>query len=219
MMPTNYLETNATDHIPTSEDSLPSRQPSKDFTGPRRLFTENYVTQDQYITPQEDSIETAESRESTGSGTNTLSINTRQRNREDGSQISEGHSLDYTKIIRVHFCNELLELLQKLKDRAGTPEVADPASEVIRKLKDYDQFGDADPLRLLFSSLHDSLVSDNKWASCTSEQYAGIWKIIAEISSKQRIVLRSIEKGVIALEKLGLNTTPFGIMDDWTETE
>ena len=217
MMSTDYPETNATSHTQTSKDFTPPPQPPKDFTAPHRLTIENDVVPDQNITPQEDII--ADSKEFTDNGTNTLSIVARQRNREDGSQISEGHSRDYTRIIRVHFCNELLELLQKLKDRAKTPQVAGPASEVIKKLRDYDQFGDADPLRLLFSSLHDSLVSDDMWASCTSEQYAGVWKIIAEISSKQRIVLRSVEKGVIALEKLGLNTTPFGIMDDWTETE
>lgn len=218
-MSSDQQETYAATHTPALENSTVFRQPPKDFSGPRRLTAENYAVPSQNITPQEDSIATAESREFKDGGTNTLSINTRSWNKEDGSQISEGHSQDYTKIIRVHFCNELLELLQKLKDRAETPEIADPASEVIRKLKDYDQFGDADPLRLLFSSLHDSLVFDDKWAICTSKQYAGIWKIIAEISSKPKIVLGSVEKSVIALEKLGLNTTPFGIMDDWTETE
>ena len=216
MMSTDHLETNETVHTPTLEDSTTSHQPPKDFSVPHRLTIENYVVPDQNITPQKDII--ADSKEFTDNGTNTLNIAARQRNREDGSQISEGHSRDYTKIIRVHFCNELLELLQKLKDRAETPQVAGPASEVIKKLRDYDQFGDADPLRLLFSSLHDSLVSDDMWASCTPEQYAGIWKIIAKISRKQRVVLKSVEEGVIALEDLGLNTTPFGIMDDWTET-
>ena len=216
-MSTDSLETNATVHTPTSEDSAVSRQPPKDFTAPRRLFTENYLVQDQNIIQKEDPITTAESREFTDHGTNTLSIDTRQP-REDGSQISERHSRDYTRIIRVHFCNELLGLLQKLKDRAETPQVAGPASEVIKRLRDYDQFGDADPLRLLFSSLHDSLMFDDKWASCTPEQYAGIWEIIAKISRKQRVVLKSVEESVIALEDLGLNTTPFGIMDDWTET-
>ena len=210
-MSSEQQETYAAIHTPALENSTVFRQSPKDFTIPRRLYTESHVVQDQNIIEKEDFI--AESREFTDRGTNTLSIDTRPP-REEGSQISEKRSQDYTKIIRVHFCNELLELLQKLKDRAGKPEVADPASEVIRKLKDYDQFGDADPLRLLFSSLHDSLVSDDKWASCTSEQYAGIWKIIAEISGKQRIVLGSVEKSVIALEDLGLNTTPFGIMDD-----
>ena len=216
MMSTDHLETNEAVHTPALENSTTSHQPPKDFTGPRRLTIENYVVPDQNITPQEDFI--ADSKEFTDNGTNTLSIVARQRNREDGSQISERHSRDYTRIIRVHFCNELLELLHKLKDRAETPQVAGPASEVIKKLRDYDQYGDADPLRLLFSSLHDSLVSDDMWASCTPEQYAGIWEIIAKISRKQRVVLKSIEESVIALEDLGLNTTPFGIMDDWTET-
>ena len=211
-MSSDQQETYATNHTPALENSTAFRQPPKDFSGPRRLTAENYAMPSQNITPQENFI--AENKEFTDTETNTLSRVVGQRNRGDGSQISEGHSQDYTKIIRVHLCNELLELLQKLKDRAETPQVAGPASEVIRKLKNYDQFGDADPLRLLFSSLHDSLVSDDKWASCTSEQYAGIWKIIAEISSKQRIVLGSVEKSVIALENLGLNTTPFGIMDD-----
>ena len=217
MMSTDHLETNATGHTQTSEDFTAPPQLPKDFTAPRRLFAENYVAQDQNIIPKEDF--TAESREFTDSGTNTLSIESRQRYREGGSQISERHSPDYQKRVRVHFCNKLLELLQKLKYSAETPEIAGPASEVIRTLKDYDQFGDADPLRLLFSSLHDSLVFGNKWASCTSEQYAGIWEIIAKISRKQRVALKSVEEGVIALEDLGLNTTPFGIMDDWTETE
>ena len=219
MMSTDPLETNETVHKPTSKASTPPGQLPENFMVPRRLFTENSVVQNQNIIQQEVPIETTESRESTDSGTNTLSIDRKQWHREGSAQISEGRSRDYTKIIRVHFCNELLELLQKLKDRAKTPQVAGPASEVIKKLRDYDQFGDADPLRLLFSSLHDSLVSDDMWASCTPEQYAGIWEIIAKISRKQRVVLRSVEESVIALEDLGLNTTPFGIMDDWTETE
>lgn len=216
-MSTDQPVMNTTVHTPTSKDFSVSRQPPKDFSAPRRLFTENHVVQDQNIIEKKDFI--AESKEFTNRGTNTLSIESRQRYREGGSQISERHSPDYQKRVRVHFCNKLLELLQKLKYSAETPEIAGPASEVIRTLKDYDQFGDADPLRLLFSSLHDSLVFGNKWASCTSEQYAGIWEIIAKISSKRRIVLKSVEEGVIALEDLGLNTTPFGIMDDWTETE
>ncbi len=100
MMSTDQQEKNAIVRTPASENFAASHQLPKDFTAPRRLFTEDYVVQNQNISPQEDSIATAESRKFTDSRTNPLSIDTRQP-REDGSQFSEERSRDYTKITDV----------------------------------------------------------------------------------------------------------------------
>jgi len=112
-----------------------------------------------------------------------------------------------------------LEDLQQLSDYSGEPMAGVYADSLLRKMRDMLDRCIGDPYTEVVMALHDALAFQNRWIDYTTEQYKGAYNLFLCLVNQELISDTEVENSILALEKLGFDTMPFGVKLQEDETE
>ena len=114
----------------------------------------------------------------------------------------------------------LLPDLEELSRCAGKPYSAIFADSLLRKIRSMIDTCMGDPYTEVAVALHDALAPQNRWLDYKGTQYKGAYNLFLTLVNKRTINNTDVENSIIALDRLGFNTTPSSInFDDISEEE
>lgn len=120
------------------------------------------------------------------------------------------------RIIRVHFADQILTDLSKIRTVCGQSAAAVYASRLLRTILRMGDVLPYDPLLEILMALHDALAFENRWAEIGAAQYAKAYDLIKPLVGK-KLTLNQVEKAIMKLEAIGFDTTPIPLELDHEE--
>lgn len=119
------------------------------------------------------------------------------------------------KIARSPFAKAILQELTWMRDNQvpGTAEIAPKAYRLFTLIQDYTERRFSDPFSSYLNALFDGLCSDDRWADIDQKGYAQIEEITRHLASQRLDDYHKVDKAIMQLEALGINTTPYGFED------
>lgn len=119
-------------------------------------------------------------------------------------------------VIRSHYIKQIIRDLTVLATKAQTPSAAMPALSLLRTIRRMRDELPYDTWASLMLALHDSLSYKDKWSVFSASQYQQAVTTIKTLYSSNTTVPKRILKGIMDLEKIGFDTTPFEIHEEVT---
>lgn len=116
-----------------------------------------------------------------------------------------------TSIIRTHYSRKIYEKLTWLSENfESTVEALPIWQELLEVLFDFKDNNFEDPFSAFISGLYDGLVNNDSWINLISSDFKVILKLIKSLNNNKNLDYDKIDKALMDLEDIGLDTTPFG---------
>ena len=130
------------------------------------------------------------------------------------SHVSHSRTMldpDAQHILRVHLAKQVLLSLREIQPYCHTPRAAFYANNLFRNIRTMRDLLPFDPYLELALALHDALAYENNWANYNASQYQAMYQVLKNLLHQKHLPSRKVEKAIVELETLGLNTTPFSL--------
>jgi hypothetical protein len=125
--------------------------------------------------------------------------------------FTESKSTKAQKIIRTHFVSKMIPLMQWISQHhtPRKPTVAVHMAKFLELSLKLFKENTNDPFSSYAVALYDGLSYNDTWLQLEREFYSKLNTQLIAISKKEYSDYRDIDKEIIKLETLGLNTTPY----------
>lgn len=124
-----------------------------------------------------------------------------------------------TRILRAHFVESILDDLVQIQRHCGSTGATVYADSLLHNMRTMADLSPRDPFLDIVMALHDAMAFENTWAECTPTQYEGAHHLLKRLVNDKNTTEEKIEKGIIELEELGFDTTPFTVDNGSLELE
>ncbi len=111
--------------------------------------------------------------------------------------------------VRERFIRGLLKDLKSIQAHIGTSRALVPANRMLHDLRDLRDVLPFDPFVEVAMALYDGLVFEDRWSELSPEQYQGLYTIFLELPRDRELSEEEVVDGILAIEALGIDTTPF----------
>ena len=119
--------------------------------------------------------------------------------------------------MRVHFAKQILRELQWLEQKDGDPIAAMYVDSLFSTMRTMRDLFPTDPFVEVLMALYDAMAANNNWCNLQTHHFREVASILKPILRRRTISPRDVEKAIMALEDIGLDTTPFGGLIDEEE--
>lgn len=110
----------------------------------------------------------------------------------------------------LELAKQILLDLQKIRRYYGEPIAAVYADSLLRTMQALRDLAPFAAYTEVFMALHDAMAASNRWIDYTPNQYQDVHHILTIFLNSQ-LTNEDVEKAILALEELGLDTLPFGV--------
>jgi len=121
------------------------------------------------------------------------------------------------RIFRAHYWTRLRRDLEGLEKTSTTPQAAMYAGSLLRTMREMRDASPNDPFVDIVMAVHDALACHDAWLEYSARQYETALEILGQMVKRPRLDQDDIDQAIVALERVGLDTSPFGTCDDALE--
>jgi len=121
------------------------------------------------------------------------------------------------RILHVYLAEQILRELQQVEQSCGEPVAAVYADSLFSTMRTMRDLFPTDSFVEVLMALYDAMAANNNWCNLQAHQFREAASILKKILRRKNITANAVEWAIIALEDIGLDTTPFGGLIDEEE--
>ncbi|MCW8896954.1 MAG: hypothetical protein OQJ96_01430 [Flavobacteriales bacterium] len=115
------------------------------------------------------------------------------------------------KIVRTHYTKSILDNLDWISENfdMNEPDSLPVFNEMFATINEYIINSPKDPFSSLLQGLYEGLVFNSMFLNLEACNYINISKILKNHNNRKNLSYKDVDKALIKLESLGINSTPF----------
>lgn len=174
------------------------------------------VRLDQYRTQREG--KGAGSTEENESFTATLHSTASQKPLTDipisGGGVFRKPSIEFTAVVRAQLTRPILDALEKIQPHALSPDALVYINDILHTIKQMERAIPRDPFLEVLFAFYDAVSFENQWKDFDATGFAEVRDVLKKCAKRPELRQSDIEKAIMRLEKIGLDTTPIPVVLD-----
>jgi len=121
------------------------------------------------------------------------------------------------RILHLYLAEQILSELQRVEQNCSEPVAALYADSLFSTMRTMRDLFPTDSFVEVLMALYDAMAANNNWCNLQAHQFREAASILKKILRRKNITANAVEWAIIALEDIGLDTTPFGGLIDEEE--